>query len=126
MILAVEWPKASGDTGFSFEEIGARQGHVAIVACAIAARLDARQAVASLSVGLTGIGDRPVLLDTRRFLGAQPDDEWRRALARHAQSSFEFSEDMHASAEYRRHVAGWLIARGLERATRGPGAEDAA
>ncbi len=126
MILDVGWPKAAADMGFSFEEVGVRHGHVAVVACAIAASLDDNGTVTSLSIGLTGIGDRPVLLDAWQFLGTRPDGKWRDAIAAHARSSVDFISDLHASGPYRRHVAGWLVARGLERAARRPVRENAA
>jgi CO/xanthine dehydrogenase FAD-binding subunit len=117
MILALDWPLPSAPTRYFFDEITVRHGHIAVVACAAAAQLSPSGAITSLSLGLTGVADRPFLIDTRAFLGAEPNASWRAALVEHVRNSIECIDDIHASAAYRRHVAGWLTDRALANAT---------
>lgn len=113
MIIAAEWPAAAPGTRFAFREIGAHNSHSALSACAISARLDDAGLVQSLTVGITAVSDRPLLLDTWRFLNAKNDTSWRQSVAEAARTSLEFVDDLHASVHYRRHITGVLIERCL-------------
>ncbi len=117
MILALDWPIPADTTRHYFEEVTVRRGHIAIVACTASAQLTAAGAVASLALGVTGTADRPMLIDTKKFLGASPDHRWRAAVAEHVRNSIDCIDDVHASATYRRHVAGWLVERALAATT---------
>ena len=113
MIVAAEWPTAAPGMRFAFREIGAHNSHSALSACAVGARLDDAGLVQDLAIGITAISDRPVLLDTWRFLNARNDPAWRRSIAEAARATLEFVDDLHASSHYRRHVTGLLIERCL-------------
>ncbi len=117
MILALDWPIPADTTRYFFEEITVRHGHIAVVACAASARLTSTGGVASLSLGVTGTADRPTLIDTQNFLGAKPDANWCAALVEHVRNSIDYIDDIHGSATYRRHVAGWLVERALMQVT---------
>jgi 2-furoyl-CoA dehydrogenase FAD binding subunit len=117
MILALNWPISAGPTRQYFEEVTTRHGHIALAACAASAALSATGRVASLSLGLTGISDRPLLISTGTFLDVLPDIAWRTAVVEHTRTSIECIDDLHASSAYRRHVAGWLVNRALEAVT---------
>jgi 2-furoyl-CoA dehydrogenase FAD binding subunit len=117
MITSVEWPAARPDQRFAFREIGAHRSHAALCGSAVAARVDAAGIVRELSIGLTAIADRPMLLDTWPFLNVRPDDCWRAEIAQAIRQSLTFASDLHASADYRRHVAGVLVARCLDEIT---------
>ena len=113
LVLSVDWPIPADASLFSFEEVGVRNGHIAIVACAAFAVLTPSGAISALSLGLTGISDRPIFLDTKHFIGAEPRPDWRKDVIEHCRRSTSYIDDMHASAAYRRHVAGWLVERAL-------------
>jgi 2-furoyl-CoA dehydrogenase FAD binding subunit len=113
MIIAAEWPAAGPEMRFAFREIGAHNSHSALCACAISARLDDRGRVQALTIGITAVSDRPLLVDTWRFLNAKIDAPWRQAVAEQARTSLTFVDDLHASAHYRRHITGVLIERCL-------------
>jgi 2-furoyl-CoA dehydrogenase FAD binding subunit len=117
MILSVDWPTAAAISRYSFEEITVRHGHIAVLACAACAHLNDQGKVVALSLGLTGMADRPRLIDTGQFLGAAPEAAWGAAIVERAQTTLEFIDDLHASAAYRRHIAGWLIDRALAAVT---------
>jgi len=112
LVLAVEWPILA-DTRFAFHEVGVHGTHSTLCAAAVAMRTDEAGRVADLRVGLTAIADRPLLLDTAPFIGELPGAGWRLAICEAVRSSLGFVSDMHASADYRRHVAGVLTGRCL-------------
>jgi CO/xanthine dehydrogenase FAD-binding subunit len=116
IIVAAEWPIAEESGGFSFDEIGAHEGHFALVACAVAVSLDPAARVRALTVGLAGVGDSAILVDTWPYLGLLPDEAWQRSLVDRVRTSVRFPEDLHASSAYRQHVAGVLVESCLLRA----------
>ena len=70
MITALRWPARKPGDGCAFEEIAQRRGDFAIAAAAATAGVEPDGAIRSLSFGLGGVEDRPVLVDTARFVGA--------------------------------------------------------
>src|SRR5262249_7507480 len=67
--------------------------------------------LAQLALGLGGVGDHPVAVDTRPFLARRPDAATVCELARHAARSVEPIEDHLADAEFRRALAEALVLR---------------
>jgi CO/xanthine dehydrogenase FAD-binding subunit len=113
MILAIDWPLPRATARYFFDEVTVRHGHIAVVACAARAELVQDGSLASLSLGITGTAERPFLVDTTGFVRAVPDASWRVALVEHVRENIECNDDLHASAAYRTHVAGWLVDRAL-------------
>jgi len=116
LIAAVEWPVLPDAAGDGFEEIGPRRSHFAMISCAVTVRVDPSGRVVALAIGLGGAADCPVLVDTWAYLGVAPDTTWRSAVMDHVRSFLRYPDDLHASGAYRRHVAGFLADRCLERA----------
>jgi 2-furoyl-CoA dehydrogenase FAD binding subunit len=101
LIEAVVVPRRRPGHGYAFREFARRHGDFAIVACAaIAGEREAR-----LTIG--GVADRPVAFDGLPLDGTALDD----ALDRIA-GALGARDDLHASADYRRHLV-----RRLGRAT---------
>ncbi|MFG1478313.1 FAD binding domain-containing protein [Xanthobacter sp. V4C-4] len=96
MIVAVRFPEMPG-TGFAFREVARRHGDFAIVAVAAVAAADG---AVRLAVG--GVADRPLVRRLAPAEAADPDRLARAAdaLARAAGGS----DDVHASAHYRRDL----------------------
>jgi len=111
LLVAIDWPRAPADAGHAFEEIAQRHGDFAIAAAACAVRFDGADRIAALSLGLGGVEDRPVAVDTAAFVGRPPDAETAQALAHYISESVEPMEDHTASADYRRALAQVLIER---------------
>jgi len=111
LLVAIDWPRAPADAGHAFEEIAQRHGDFAIAAAACAVRFDGADRIAALSLGLGGVEDRPVAVDTAAFVGRSPDAETAQALAHYISESVEPMEDHTASADYRRALAQVLIER---------------
>lgn len=107
LIEAVRFPLARGGNGYAFREIGRRHGDFAIVACA--AVVDGR--AARLAVG--GVADRP----TARELPQPEDPALDEALDAFA-SDLDASDDLHATAAYRRQLVRKLGRQTLEEAAR--------
>lgn len=120
LLLYVEWPKAAPGERFGFCEVGAHKSHSAIAACAISSIRDDNGVIRSLSIGVTAIADRPLLLDTWPYLNVSPTRTWIHDIVNNARNTLPFVNDMHASAEYRRHLTGVLIDRCLSETLNGP------
>ena len=107
MIEAVRFPIARAGTGYAFREVGRRHGDFAIAACAAVVG----QQTARLAVG--GVADRP----TARDLPPPEDRTFGEALEAFV-ADLEAHDDMHATAEYRRHLVRRLGRRTIEEAAR--------
>jgi 2-furoyl-CoA dehydrogenase FAD binding subunit len=107
MIEAVRFPIARAGTGYAFREVGRRHGDFAIAACAAVVG----QRTARLAVG--GVADRP----TARDLPPPEDRTFGEALEAFV-ADLEAHDDMHATAEYRRHLVRRLGRRTIEEAAR--------
>jgi 2-furoyl-CoA dehydrogenase FAD binding subunit len=115
MIVALEWPRAPADAGHAFEEIAQRHGDFALAAAACRLRLDAAEQLLELSLGLGGVDSRPILIDTREFIG-RPLREAAPAMAEHVTRSVAPMDHHAASAEFRLALAQTLAERVIERA----------
>ena len=120
LLVAIEWPRAPADAGHAFEEIAQRHGDFAIAAAACEIRIDGSDRIAALAIGLGGVVDRPIAVDTAAFVGRAADQETAHALAQYICGLLDPMEDHTASADYRRALGGVLVARVVLRA-----AEDA-
>ena len=108
--LAVEayFPKPKGRTGTDWREMSRRNGDYAMCGVGTSVRVDDSGAVTSAKAAFIGMGPLPVVVDVT---GA----DWASA-AEHAAGQLEPEDDIHASAEYRRHLARVLTARSLKAA----------
>jgi len=115
----IRWPvwTATG-TGSAFEEVSIRHGDYAIVAACAQVTLDADGRCARAALGVGGASGTPVALETvaRALVGtslAEPDIA---AAADEAGAGLDPTGDVHASIEYRLHLARVLCARVLRAA----------
>ncbi len=112
-IIAEVWfPSVPTNTGHAWLEFARRHGDFAIVGAAVSLTLDG-EAVRDARVALTGIGGAPVRASSAEaVLSGGPLDDARLAAAVDAvRSSIEPESDIHATAAYRRHLAGVLVER---------------
>lgn len=123
MLVAVEFAGAPRRSGAAFREISRRHGDFAVVGVAVSVTLGDDMRMADVRVVFSGVGPVPVRADAgeRTLRGNVPSDEVFAAAARDATSVLDPSGDIHATADYRTHVAGVLVQRALrvacERAT---------
>jgi 2-furoyl-CoA dehydrogenase FAD binding subunit len=116
LLAAIDWPRAPADAGHAFEEIAQRHGDFAIAAAACQIRLDGADRIAALALGLGGVEDRPIAVDSATFVGRPADATTAQALAHYICGSLDPMADHAASADYRRALAQVLIERVLLRA----------
>ncbi len=121
LLTAVRLPLPGPRTGHAVEEFSRRAGDFAIVAAFAVVQLDAAGRVAAARVALAGCGPTPRRLDAveRALVGLAPSEEEIRRVVAHRPLEIEPDSDVHASAAYRRHLAGVLTVRALARAAAG-------
>jgi aerobic carbon-monoxide dehydrogenase medium subunit len=116
IITDVLIPVARPRQGWSFQEMVRRTSDFAIVAVSAIFNLAERAGdPASATVALAGVADRVVLAEPM-LTGSTADEDLDAAAARIAET-LEPSDDVHASAAYRRRLARVLIARALREAS---------
>jgi CO/xanthine dehydrogenase FAD-binding subunit len=110
------WPERR--TGSAFTEISVRHGDFAIVAAAAQVALDGDGRCTRAAFGLGGAGGTPLAFPeiAAKLAGAKLDDDAIEQAARSAARDCDPGSDLHASADYRRHLAGVLVARVLREA----------
>jgi CO/xanthine dehydrogenase FAD-binding subunit len=104
--------------GSAFTEVSRRHGDFAIVAAAAQVALDGDGRCVRASFGVGGGGSTPRAFPdiARRLVGTRMDDRAINGAAHDAAAGVDFSGDLHASADYRRHLAAVLAARALRAA----------
>lgn len=110
------WPEPR--TGSAFTETSRRHGDFAIVAAAAQVALDANGRCVRASFGIGGANSTPLAFPhlSKHLVGMQLDDESINNAAHAAAKEAEFSSDLHAGADYRRHLAAALATKALRSA----------
>jgi CO/xanthine dehydrogenase FAD-binding subunit len=110
------WPEAR--TGSAFTETSRRHGDFAIVAAAAQVALDTDGRCIRASFGIGGGASTPLAFPhiADRLVGTYLDEEAITDAAHAATAEVEFSGDMHAGADYRRHLAAILAVHALRMA----------
>jgi len=118
MLTEIELPLQSPRTGSCFMEVARRRGDFAIVGVAAQMTLDEHDACSDIRLTFCGVGETPVDTSTaaRRLIGQSPTEEAFRDVAASVQTMIEPAGNVHATADYQRHIAGVLTARALQTA----------
>jgi 2-furoyl-CoA dehydrogenase FAD binding subunit len=116
LLVALDWPRAPAAAGHAFEEIAQRHGDFAIAAAACEIVLGDGGRIARLALGLGGVEDRPIAIDTAAFVGRPADAATATAIAHHVSETVDPMEDHSASTDYRRALAKVLVERVVLRA----------
>jgi CO/xanthine dehydrogenase FAD-binding subunit len=117
ILVEVRMPAMPAGAGYAFEEFARRHGDFAIVGiAAVVVRDGARCALARLATA--GAGPVPVRLRAAEEILERDglSDAAIEAAARRACELVSPDSDIHASADYRRHLTGVLTKRALKRA----------
>jgi len=115
----IHWPVWSEKrTGSAFTEIAIRHGDFAMVAAAAQLALDADGRCTRAAFGLGGVGGVPLAFPkiAARLSGTKLDDKAIEDAASEAAKATEPGSDLHATKEYRRHLARVLAGRVLREA----------
>lgn len=119
IVTAIEvplWPKGHG---FGFQEYVRRHGDFAIAGAAALVELGGDGAVRRASIALCGVANSPLRLPEAEaaLMGKRLDDEAIESAVRAAKAVQPIS-DIHASQEYRSHLAQVMLTRALRDAAR--------
>jgi CO/xanthine dehydrogenase FAD-binding subunit len=114
LVTAIRFPVWSGErVGVGFHEVSARRSDFALVSAAAQVQLDDDGQCMRCAIGVGGVGDVPVRLDSDELIGSDLSEQTVREFIAQQIESLETMADLHASAEYRRRTAGVLARRAL-------------
>jgi aerobic carbon-monoxide dehydrogenase medium subunit len=118
MALGAVFPVPDERTAGSYQKVERKVGDYATAAAAVQVSLNADGTIRSAGVALTAAGPCAVRVDeAERLLGGQkPTAELIAAAAAAAAQRSEPQADLRGSVEYKKHLAGVLVARGLRQA----------
>jgi carbon-monoxide dehydrogenase medium subunit len=118
LLTEIVWPALPPRSGWAFEEAARRHGDYAQVGLAAVVRLDeaGRCEQARLVFLAAGPGPLEARSAAAALAGAVPGEETIAAAAAAAAAEIEPTDDVHASAAFKRHLARVLTGRALRRA----------
>jgi CO/xanthine dehydrogenase FAD-binding subunit len=118
MLVDITFPARRPRSGACFMEIARRRGDFAIAGVAALVSLDDERRCAEVRISLCGVGETPVDASgaASTIVGHRLTGEAIEAVAGRVQRSIEPSGNVHASADYQRHVVGVLTQRVLHTA----------
>ncbi|TSD55278.1 FAD binding domain-containing protein [Aeromicrobium piscarium] len=110
---------STGRTGAAFLEVGRRRGDFALVGAGTQLRLADDGVVKDIKICLTGVSGRPHRAEEAEaaLQGKPVTQELLDTAAESVRDSVDPSDDLHATADYRRDVAGTLVARAIRAAS---------
>ena len=118
-VCEIQWPVwREHRTGSAFTEISRRHGDFAIAAAAAQVAVDDDGRCTRAAFGVGGAAPTPIAFPelAKRLIGTRLDKQTIRDVTHEAAATLEPGSDIHASADYRRHLAGVLAARVLQSA----------
>jgi CO/xanthine dehydrogenase FAD-binding subunit len=118
-VSEIQWPVwRERKTGSAFTEISRRHGDFAIVAAAAQVAVDDDGRCTRAAFGVGGAAPTPTAFPevSKRLVGTRLEKETLRDVTHEAIAALEPGSDIHASADYRRHLAGVLAVRVLQSA----------
>jgi aerobic carbon-monoxide dehydrogenase medium subunit len=113
LATAVVFPVPRGRSRTAMVEVARRNGDYAVCGVAALVRLDGDGGVEDARAAYVSVGEVPPVLDLTEPIRAGGVD----VAAAYAVERLACEGDIHASAEYRRHLVGVLTARALREAT---------
>jgi carbon-monoxide dehydrogenase medium subunit len=118
MALAVRFPKPDDRTAGSYQKVERKVGDFATAAAAVQLSLSADGTIREAGVALSAAGPCAVrVTDAEKALtGQKPNADLVRAVADAASRRSDPQADARGSVEYKKHLAGVLVARGLRQA----------
>lgn len=117
IVVAIEFPGLPARSGWGFEEFAQRRGDFAVAGVAAIVSTDG-QSVTDARIALMGLHDTPV---RARAAEAALIESGIDAAAAAARQEAEPMNDLHGSADYRRHLTEVLTRRALTAAIEGAG-----
>jgi CO/xanthine dehydrogenase FAD-binding subunit len=117
LLTEIRIPAAAEGTGVAFEEAARRHGDFAIVGAAASVRV-VDGAITDPRIVVIGVDGIPVRGTSAEAIldGASPSNDTYREAAETLASELSPSSDLHGSSAFRKHLAGVLVNRAVERA----------
>lgn len=118
-LAEVRWPVWQGErVGSAFDELSIRHGDFAIVAACAQVEVDSAGRCVRAALGIGGAASVPVSIEAiaRSLHGTQLEDTTIEAAVESIGQHLDPGSDVHATAEYRVHLARVLAARVLRQA----------
>lgn len=117
LVTAVEFPETTPGTGVAVVEVSRRHGDYAMVCLACTVQVDGGS-ISDAALAFFGVGSTAVRTSEAEavLFGSPPTRQTFDAAAEAVRDQLEPNSDIHATAAYRRHIAGVLTTRGLEEA----------
>jgi CO/xanthine dehydrogenase FAD-binding subunit len=114
MVTAIDFPFLPAGTGWGFEEHARRHGDFALACVAVTLNAEAG-CMRNVRIAMTGVGDTPMRADAAEAVleGAHYTPAALAAAVQAVREAVQPNTDLHASAEYRRHLVGVLAGRAL-------------
>jgi CO/xanthine dehydrogenase FAD-binding subunit len=115
LLVEARVPVTPPRTGSAFLEVSRRHGDFALVGVAATVTVDDAGVCTACAIALTGVGPTPVVPReaARALVGVTPTPAAFEDLGRRVAEGVEPDGDLHASSEYRKHLAGVLVRRAL-------------
>lgn len=110
LVTSATFPAPPANTGTAFVELARRHGDYALAGVAALTTVDAGRVTDARAV-LIGVGPVPHLVDLSDALSGSADDVDLSAASSAVRDVIEPETDIHATADYRRHLAGVLTER---------------
>lgn len=120
MVVELHYPRPPAGATFGFAEFARRLGDFAIAGAAVQMSIK-EGACEHARLTIIGMGDGPFRAEAAEaiLVGSKLDAAAISAAAEAVRSAVSPSKDVHASASYRRHLAGVMTRRALEQASAG-------
>jgi CO/xanthine dehydrogenase FAD-binding subunit len=125
MLVEIAYPTSKPRSGACFQEVARRRGDFALAGVAAVVTLNQQQRCTAVRLALCGVGETPVDASeaAASLIGTDCSDEAIDAVAVEVQGAIEPCGNVHATADYQRHIAGVLAKRtlttALQRASHG-------
>ncbi|MGW3364293.1 FAD binding domain-containing protein [Streptosporangium canum] len=119
LAVSAFFPLLPPRSGTAFREVARRHGDYALAGAAALVGLDDDLRITAARVACVSVGPAPVLVDVTEVCGHRPpaSADWASA-ARAVQERTAPEADIHATADYRRHLIGVLAQQALRDAAR--------
>ncbi|MCP5083764.1 MAG: xanthine dehydrogenase family protein subunit M [Alphaproteobacteria bacterium] len=117
IVTRIDLPYLPESTGWGFEEISRRSGDFALAAAAATVSLvDGK--ISEVRLAVTGVDDLPLRIRAAEdaLRGSELDDAVFSSASQIVRDAVNPNSDVHASADYRRHLIGVLVGRVLRSA----------
>lgn len=119
LITAIELPEQAANGGYAFQELARRHGDYAQAGVAVTLALDNNGRIQDPRLVFLNVGERPMVARQAMAMltGERPGNDMVESAVQTAiRHEIDPVTDIHASADYKRHLAGVLAKRAIKQA----------